>query len=79
MLHNINSNMERTDHGMNLHRISLRRQVTVEGNVSEDYTAQKVGFPYSPFGRPNARVRTPSSERFDHNAIESRKNVVLKS
>jgi len=59
MLHNINSNMEKTDHGMDLHRISLRRQVTVEGNVSE--------------------VRTPSSERFDHNAIESRKNVVLKS
>jgi hypothetical protein len=47
---------------MNLHRISLRRQVHVEGNISEDFTVQKVSFPYSPFGRPDARVRTPSSE-----------------
>jgi hypothetical protein len=49
ILQNINSNMERTYQGMNLHRISLRRQVFVEGNISGDFIAQKVGFPYNLF------------------------------
>jgi len=36
--------MERTDQDMNLHRISLKRQVPVEGNIFEDFTNQKVDF-----------------------------------
>jgi hypothetical protein len=51
-----------TNQGLNLHRISLRRQVYVEGNISGDFTAQKIGFPYSPSGRPDTRVQTPSSK-----------------
>jgi hypothetical protein len=54
--------MERIDQRMNLHRIILRRQVPVEGNISRDFTTQKVSFPYNPSGCPDARVRTPSSE-----------------
>jgi hypothetical protein len=54
--------MEMTNQGMNLHKISLRMQVLVEGNISGDFTPQKVGFPYSSSRRPDARVRTPSSE-----------------
>jgi hypothetical protein len=54
--------MEMTNQGMNLHRISLRRQVPVEGNISGDFTAQKVSFSYGPSGRPNVKVWRPSSE-----------------
>jgi hypothetical protein len=54
--------MEMTNQGMNLHKISLRMQVLVEGNISGDFTTQKVGFPYRSTGLPDARVQTPSSE-----------------
>jgi hypothetical protein len=63
MLQNINSNMERTDHGMNLHRISLIKKASScwWKYLCRLYSSES-RFPYSPSGHPNAKVRTPSSE-----------------
>jgi len=62
ILQNINSNMEKTDQGMNLHRISIGMKGPGEGNILETLQLIKLVFPYSPFGRPDARVQMPSSE-----------------
>jgi methionine salvage enolase-phosphatase E1 len=58
ILQSINSNMERTDQGLNLHRISLRMQVPIEENILETLQLRKSVFPTT---RPD--VQMPESKR----------------
>jgi len=65
ILQNIYSFMEMTDHDKYMHKnykISLKKKSLCWRKYFEDFTAQKVGFSYSPSGLPDARVRTPCSE-----------------
>jgi hypothetical protein len=56
----IYSFMERIDHDKYLHIISFKKAIF--GWSDGDFTAQKVGFPYSLSGLPDFRVQTPNSE-----------------
>jgi hypothetical protein len=61
-LQNIIQSMEMAEQGNNLHRISLRIKDLVEGNILKTLQLKKIGFPYRPFGRSDARVWMPSLE-----------------
>jgi hypothetical protein len=54
--------MERTDQGMNLHRISLRRRVIIEGKILETLQLKK---PIFQTARPDAQM--PKSGRLAQN------------
>jgi hypothetical protein len=58
-----------------LHGISLRRQCSYQGKILEDFTVQKVGFPWRRFGQSEAASDVSHKESKFNTCLDDPANV----